>query len=836
MLGVWLKQMPEGAGGSLKRIVASGEALSGELARQCRQLLPEAGLYNLYGPTEAAIDVSWWECTGSEEAGVPIGRPISNVRLYVVDEQQRPVPVGVAGELCIAGVCLARGYAGRPDLTAERFVADGVSGEAGERLYRTGDVARWRPDGVLEYLGRRDGQVKLRGQRIEVGEIEAALQEHVGVAEAAVAVEGRGGEARLVAYLVATGAVRPGVEELRERLSGTLPGWMLPAEWVWLDEMPRTGSGKLDRKRLAAMDGDRVRVAQQARTPQTPVQELIAAIWSQVLGVDEVGAEDNFFALGGHSLVAVQVAHRIGEAFGIELPLRVIFEAPTVSAMAVEVQRLRAEGHAALPPVRPSARDAALPLSFAQQRLWFLDQLQPGNVAYNLTEAVRLEGELDYAALQQAWQQLAERHEPLRTRFENHDGTPVQIMEAAGPVTIEFDDLSGTDAAQQQQQMRQRWLEQAGRAFDLSRTPLYRILLLKLGEHDHTMVLTMHHIIGDGWSMGVLVRDFAALYEAARKSVDSPLPPLAVQAADVAVWERESLTGPVLEPQLRYWREHLAGPLPVLELARPGHSGNTQPGRGEHHHFRLDEKLAQQLRAVCQREGATLFMGLLAAFQTLLARWSGQHDIIVGTDVANRRRRETEDLIGFFVNMLALRADLSGNPRFRDLLAQVRRICLDAYMHQDVPFDRLVDELQPDRSLSHSPLFNTVFVFDEAPKAPPELTSLRLSSVAGGPETARFPLSLAVTQDGPVLAGVWRYDTGVFDAATVRCMAEEFETFLGRVAAAPDSRVMAVDLVSDEEQQRRRAAIAGLQKSGRQRLRAIAGRGLQSQSTGGSSR
>ncbi|HVR96499.1 MAG TPA: amino acid adenylation domain-containing protein, partial [Thermoanaerobaculia bacterium] len=628
-------------------------------------------LVNMYGITETTVHVTYRPLRVADTRGERrsvIGVPIPDLSHYVLDRAQQPAPIGVPGELVVGGAGLARGYLDRPELTAARFVPDPVSGRAGARLYRSGDLGRFLPTGEVEYLGRIDHQVKIRGFRIELGEIEAVLASHPGVRECAVLVrEDVPGSRLLVAYLAGEGL--PAAGELRAFAGQRLPDYMVPSFFVALPAFPLTPSGKLDRRALP--EPERSRAPESEEAPLDLVEELLAGIWAEVLGLDRVGIDEDFFALGGHSLLATQVVSRVRTALGAELPLRQLFESPTVAGLALAVRE--SQGGTQAPPIVPVSRDGDLPLSFAQQRLWFLDQLEPGSAAYNIPLAVRLSGELSAGALAEVFAGIVRRHEALRTTFTAREGRPVQVI---GPPRVELPVVDLSHVSEQEALRLAR--EEARRPFDLQRGPLLRLALLRLGDREHVLLLTLHHIVSDGWSMGVLLREIAALYAGA------VLPELPVQYADFAVWQRRWLEGEVLEAQLAYWKGQLAGAPRVLELPldRPRPAVQTFGGAV------LPVRLPA-VRELCRREGATPFMVLLAAWATVLGRHAGQEDVLVGTPIAGRNRREIEGLIGFFVNTLVLRTDLSGSPGFAGLVGRVRRAALDGYTHQDVPFERL---------------------------------------------------------------------------------------------------------------------------------------------------
>ncbi|AUX29427.1 MULTISPECIES: non-ribosomal peptide synthase/polyketide synthase [Sorangium] len=789
----------------LSRIYSGGEALSRALAERLFRRLPSATLVNLYGPTEATIDATYWSCErgAPDAAWEPIGRPIANMRAYVLDTAMLPVPIGVSGELYLGGAGLARGYLNRPELTAERFVADPFHERPGALLYRTGDLCRWRCDGVIEFLGRRDHQVKVRGHRIELGEIEAVLSQHPTVRQAAVlARKDARGDTRLVAYVVARESVAPQAAELRSHLRRSLPDAMIPAAFVGLAAMPLTPNGKIDREALpgpslaAQAEREVVFVA-----PRTQVEELLSGLFAEVLGVEQVGVHDDFFALGGHSLLAMQLLSRLRARFAADLPLRALFEAPTVAGLSGRVEAARRSGAPLPPPLVPAGRGGPLPLSFAQQRLWFLEQLEPHSALYVIAAAARLDGPLDPAALEQSMAEIVRRHEALRTRFPVVDGQAHQTIDSEPTMKLTVVDLEALAADAQQAEVRRRAEAEARTPFSLAEGPLLRATLLRLSERQHALVVCMHHIVSDGWSTTILVRELSALYEAYAAGRPSPLPELPVQVADHAVWQRSWLSGEVLDAQLSYWRRQLGGAPPVLELpvdrsrrAAPSYRGATQ-------RLELSPELAAALRALSRRHGATLFMTLLAAFDVLLFRYTAQTDIVVGTPVAGRTPVEVEGLIGLFVNTLALRVDVSQDPAFEELLGRVREVTLSAYDHQDMPFEQLVEELAPARDMGRSPLFQVMFVLQNAPAAELSLGQARLSTLPVESATAKFDLTLSLQETEHRIEGAFEYATDLFDAATVARMAGHFQTLLEGIVNAPHRRISELPLLTEAERE-----------------------------------
>jgi len=613
--------------------------------------------------------------------------------------------------------------------------------------------------------------------------------------------EERAGDKRLVGYVVKAVGAAAGAKEWRSYLKERLPEYMVPGQFVELAELPLNANGKVDRKALPEVerqaDGGEEYVA-----PRTPVEEVLAGIWSEVLGVERVGVYDNFFELGGHSLLATQVISRIHNAFQIELPVRAIFEFPTIADQSAEVEKLIKAGfHLNVPTLCPVSREADLPLSYAQQRLWFIDQFEPNNPSYNMARAIRLNGKLDVEVLSRTFSEIVRRHESLRTSFPAVNGQPLQLINEAKPVEITIVDLSSLEAEAKKTQVKVLVRQEARQPFDLSHGSLLRVKLLELAEEEHVLLLTMHHIIGDGWSMGVFIREMNALYEAYAAGTESPLPELMVQYADYAVWQREWLSGEVLEKQLTYWKEHLGGAPEMLELPTDRPRPAVQTYNGSYVGFVLPEELGQGLKTLSRQENTSLFMLLLMAFQVLLSRYSGQEDVSVGTPIANRHRVEVEELIGFFVNTLVLRTDLTGNPSFSELLKRVRETCLRAYAHQDVPFEKLVEELQPERSLSHTPLFQVMFALHNAPGSALELQHLKLQPIKADTQTEMFDLTLDMTEANGKIQGALSYNTDLFDETSIKQMVRHFIRLLEGIVAGIERSVFELPLLTEDEQQ-----------------------------------
>ncbi len=805
---------------TIKTLITAGESCSAEIAiawSKGRRFI------NAYGPTEASVCTTMHVHDQTDTGAPPIGRPIANMRVYILNADLQPVPIGVAGELYIAGDGLARGYLSRPELTAERFVPDPFSSNAGERLYRSGDLCRWSTSGEVEFVGRVDNQVKLRGFRIELGEIEAVLRAHEQVRDSVVIVSEAGDEKRIVAYVVA-GAT---TNELRAYLKERLPEYMVPSVFMMIDEIPLTASGKVDRRRLPEPDGMRPELAADYVAPGTTVEESIAAIWSEVLGIERVGVNDNFFDLGGHSLMATQVISRVRETFQVELKLDKFFSAPTVSGLAHIVEATQSKGEEPqTQTIMPAGRERPLPLSYSQRRLWFIDQLEPGNPFYNIPSALRLHGRLNISALEQSLNEIVRRHETLRANFISQEGQPVQVIAPVRPVKLEIKNLEHLSISERETEVHRLAVEEALRPFDLAHDPLLRVTLLRLAENEYVALLTMHHIVSDGWSMGLLVKEVAACYEAFSTGKPALLEPLPIQYGDFAVWQRDYLQGEGFEQLLSYWRKQLDR-LPTMQLPTDYQRTATQSLRGAYQVSELPANVVADIDAVSRKEGVTTFMTLLAAFNTLLYRYTGQPDIVVGTDVANRNRVETERLIGFFLNHLVLRTDLSGEPTFSEVLARVRDVSLGAFAHQDMPFDLLVKALKPKRDLSHTPLFQVLFVVQNAPMPSLELPELSISGIEADNGTTKFDLSLFITESTDGLRMIWKYSTDLFYPETIKRMSENFQKLLEWAIADPSKTINTlVEQLNESEREQQMLSKQERQQSKLKKLGSIKRRAI----------
>ena len=785
---------------SVRTINLAGEPLKSTLVQEIYGTTSASKVYDLYGPSEDTTYSTF--ALRTADGPQTIGKPITNTQIYILDGHLQPVPIGIAGELYIGGAGLARGYYNRPELTAEKFIPDPFGDEFNSRLYRTGDLARYRSDGSIEFLGRMDNQVKIRGFRIELGEIEAVLGKHPMIREAVVlAPEDRPGDRRLVAHVVLRSGQSLDAPGVRSFLKQTLPEYMVPSSFVFLDSLPLTANGKIDRKALPEPDQRRPELEEIYVAPRTPVEEMIAGIWAEVLRLGTVGVHDDFFDLGGHSLLATQAISRICQSLQVEVPLRALFEGPTVAELAWRIEDVRApELRLSVQPLAPVRRDKHVPLSFSQQRLWFLDQYEPNSSVYNVPSALRLRGCLNVAALERSLDEIVRRHESLRTTFSLVDGEAVQVIAPSLELSLPVVDLRDYPEGEREERARCVVREEARRPFDLSRGPVLRVALVRFAEQDYVLLLTMHHIVSDGWSMGVLHRELSVFYQAFVQGQPSPLAELPLQYADFAVWQREWLQGEVLESQLSYWKRQLEGISAVLNLPTDRPRPAVQSYRGARQSILLSKELTGQLKALSRKEGVTLFMTLLAAFQTLLYRYTGQEDIAVGSPIANRNRTEIEGLIGFFVNTLVLRTRLSGDPTFKELLAGVKETTLGAYAHQDLPFEKLVEELNPERNLGHSPLFQVMFALQNAPQAVLKFEDLRISSMRLGGDNAKFDLTVSLNEQEDGILSSFEYATDLFDDTTILRMMGHFRVMLEGIVVNPEQRLSHLPILTETEE------------------------------------
>ena len=782
---------------SLQTVVAAGEACGAEIVERWAR---GRKFIDAYGPTEATVCASFGECEAGSHRKPAIGWPIANTRLYILDREMEPTPVEVRGQLYISGVGLARGYWGRPDLTAERFIPNPFSREGGERLYRTGDVSRYLSNGSVDFIGRDDEQIKMRGYRIELGEIEAVLDEHPSVRQSVVvASEDERGGKRLLGYVV--GEEVADAAELKRHVREKLPGYMVPETILVLEEMPVTPNGKIDRKKLslAPMVKDAAsRPEQGYLAPRTPVEEILAGLFGEALKLNRVGIRDNFFQIGGHSLLATQVVSRVKNAFGVEIGIKSVFEDATIEGLGRRIEEAISRGERLeTPPLVRVSREGLLPLSFSQQRMWFLEQLAMGTTAFYLPLGVRLKGSLNEAALEQTFGEIIRRHENLRTTFPAVDSQPVQIIHPPARFNLPVVDLCGLPAEERERQAARLAQEETMRKFDLAKGPLVRLMLLRMAPQDHIVICTMHHIVGDGQSFEVVIAEMSGLYAAAIEGRPSPLAELPLQYADYSAWQRQWLRGEVLETRLAYWRKQLADAPQRLDLPQRRARPRVQAFKGAKHEIRLPAANTEALRELSQREGVTLFMTMLSGFALLLNQYAGAEDIVVGTVSANRERAEAEKLIGILANTLVLRVDVSGDVTFRDVMRRVREVCLDAYTYQTPP--EIIREDLTSRGMEGEKLFDVWFQMERAAREKLEMKGLECELYLEGKADTKFELSLILMETDDELIGYLEYDDNIFTANTTAQMLEDYFSLLEMMVANPEENLSAVSLISDEE-------------------------------------
>jgi len=829
---------PDQAAGMTKTFVIGGENLLAESLHLWRDFAPGTRLINEYGPTETVVGCCVYEVQGDDprRGSVPIGRPVANTQLYVLDPNMNPVPPGVMGELYIGGAGVARGYLNRPELTQQKFLADPFSGRSGARLYKTGDLARYRQDGTLEFLGRIDDQVKVRGYRVELGEIEATLADHSGVKSCVVlAREDEPGDKQLVGYVVPSENESPTVEELRQFLRQRLPDYMVPAQFVFLKSFSLTPNGKIDRKALpapsrrlretaefvapldpleqvlAGLSGgksDREALPtpphesqQPARDfvrPRTETERSLAAIWTDLLKAENIGINDDFFDLGGHSLLAIKAVSRIRDVFEVGLPIQTLFANPTIAGLSHALTEARGSG-GDTQPIEPRKQGGPCPLSFTQERLWFLDQLAAGSPVYNMVDVIRFDGTYDAKAMRRAMKELVRRHEILRTAFSHSNGQLLQVASPTIDLVLSELDLSSLPEPEREREWMRVVREQGRKPFDLSQAPLLRGTMVHLSHQEHQLLLTIHHIIADEWSMEVIHQEVSRLYEGFSQGQPSLLAELPIQYADYACWQRNWLQGEVLQGQISYWKEELAGAPSVLELPPDKPRPAVQSFRGGTEIFELPKELVERLKTLGRQEQATLFMILEASFAALLHRYTGQDDILVGTPISGRTHSETEGLIGCFLNTVVLRARFTDHLDFRSLLQQVRERALGAYAHPDLPFEHLVAELAPERDPSRTPLFQVMFILHDS-----EGVS-QVSKVSGNREletgTSKSDLTLFISETENGLEGLMEYSTDLFEASTIRRLCGHYGTLLEAIARDPGQSISTLPMLTAAERQ-----------------------------------
>ncbi|AUT02776.1 non-ribosomal peptide synthetase [Nostoc sp. CENA543] len=789
-----LATLPKANLSNLQSIGVGGEACPAELVSEWGT---GRRFYNCYGPTECTVIAAISPCKPNGKKP-SIGKPSPNLRIYILDADNQLLPPGIPGELSVAGVGLARGYLNRPETTAERFIEISLFGRT-ERIYKTGDLARWNTDGNLEYLGRIDEQVKLRGFRIELGEIEAILLQHPSVQEAVVILYKTDSNPRLIAYITAADKSVSLASQLRDYLKDRLPNYMIPSQIMVLEKLPLTANGKIDRRALPEPNTGNTA---DLEIPVTPTEELLASLWQSLLKVQSISRGDNFFELGGNSLLATQLVTRIRDSFKVELPVRKVFEQSILSELAREIDK--ASASVILPAIAPQPKNEPKTLSFAQSRLWFLAQLEGKGTSatYNMPFALQLEGQLNVEALRQSLTYLLERHTSLRTYFPALEGEPqIVVKDIADIEFLEIADLQALDPNTQAAAVRRLADYHAQEPFDLNTGPLFKAKLLQLSDQKNVLLINMHHIISDGWSMGVFKREWEKAYNAYAGGSEPNLLPLPIQYSDFAAWQRSWLQGETLATQENYWQKQLSDAPRLLDLPTDYPRPAQQSYQGKGYKQRLSSELTYKLKALSQQQGVSLFMTLLTAFNILLSRYSRVEDICVGTAIANRTHRDTERLIGFFVNTLVLRSKIKPEQGFIDLLQQTRQTCLEAYAHQDIPFEYLVEKLQPERSLSYNPLFQVMIVLQNLEGAGKHvnLTGLEIQEFKQSYPFAKFDLTLDLWDKDGQLDCMWGYATDLFRADTIERMAGHFEVLLTAITQNPQQAISTLPLITTRE-------------------------------------
>lgn len=806
----------------LKSWTSSGEALTGALADSFRQHFPDATLLNLYGSSEVAADVTYYEVTQTGLPDIPLGRPIANTEVYILDSNLEPVPVGVTGEIHIGGANVARGYFDRPELTAEKFIPDAFATTPGGRLYKTGDLGRFLKTGAVEYRGRTDHQVKIRGSRIELGEIQSVLDTHPDVrASIVLAQDDASGEKRLTAYVLS--GKKPSSREIRAYLSKKLPEFMIPGSVVVLEEFPKTASGKVDRLSLPKPAG----VRDEHVAPRNLTEEIVAGLLAEILKVDDVSINDDFFELGGHSLLIPQVTTRLNEIFAVDLPLRALFDNSRVSELAATIESLRSVNRTVIElPIVPIERNGELPLTFAQESLWAIDQLAPATGAYNIPRALRLKGSLNIEVLQQSLNAIVLRHEVLRTVFRSENGKPFGFIDPSCKVDLVIRDLNklaGSD-------VRLQVAEESQRPFNLSTGPLLRATVLRLNEDEHILIVTMHHIISDGWSMSIFFDELVGYYHDLLNGDELQVNALPIQYADFAGWQRQSLSPATLNTSLAYWQQQLADAPAVAELPAYQPRPAIRTFQGNRHVFEIPADLTSAVKQLARNQRVTLFMTLLGAFQTLLWTYSKHDKIVTGSPSAGRRPG-TENLIGYFVNTIVLKTSFAANPTFCEIMRRVAEATRDALDHEEVPFAKVVEALQTERTLSYNPVFQVWFVLQAAPGRDErrDFPGLEVEPYPIESNVTRHDLQLTMWENSGVLKAAFTYNIDILDLETVSHMAEEFSVLLAKIVEEPDIRAQDLrTLLEQSREERRDLRKAEQQQFARQKLQSARRKSLSS--------
>ncbi|MEH1952594.1 amino acid adenylation domain-containing protein [Nostoc sp.] len=802
----------------LRHLLFGGEAVDPKSVKAVLRNGSPQQLVHVYGPTESTTFSCWYlvEDIAEEAINVPIGRPLSNTQIYILDSQLQPVVIGTPGELYIGGDGLARGYLNRPELTEEKFIPNPFEKAEGSRLYKTGDLARFLPDGNIEFIGRVDHQVKIRGFRIELGEIEALLSQHPDVQQAvAIAREDIPGDQRLVAYIVLKQKLDTSVTTLKRFLQEKLPNYMVPAVFVILDSLPLTPNGKVDRQNLPAGDRTRPDLEETFVAPRNPIEEKLAVIWAELIALEQIGVNDNFFQLGGHSLIATQLLSRVREVFQVELSYHHIFEKPTIAGLAQLIEQYsRIEPQLQRPTIQRIRREGLLPVSFAQERVYFIQQLAPESSAYQFQATMRFKGQLNVAVLQQCLNEIVQRHEIFRTTYPAVNGRLFQVIHPAQPISFRVVDLQTFPESERETEAQRLVETEVQKPFDLNQLPLVKWVLLRLSDQEHLLIHIEHHMAHDGWSFNVFLDELLKLYQAFSVGNSAILPKPLLQFVDFAHWQRQWVKSQEAQAQLAYWQQKLSGSSPLLELPYDRPRPTEQTYNGDQIRLELPIDLCESLRVLSRQEGVTLFMTMLGAFLVILHRYTGQDDLSVGTAVANRRMQEVEKLIGMIVNNLVLRTDLSGNPTFRELLGRVRQVTLEAYTNEDLPFDKVVEVLKPIRNLSHNPLFQVMFSFHDSPMPDLSLPGLDISLHEPiSNKSAKFDLDFLViprseqrVQNGSKTKAkgitlILEYNSDLFDAATIQRILEQYQNLLEAIVANPEQQVSQLPLLTPTQQE-----------------------------------
>jgi amino acid adenylation domain-containing protein/non-ribosomal peptide synthase protein (TIGR01720 family) len=801
----------------VRYLLFGGEAVDPKSVKAVLRNGAPQRLLHVYGPTESTTFSCWYlvEDVAEGATNLPIGRPISNTQIYILDSKLQPVPIGTSGELYIGGDGLARGYLNRPELTQEKFIPNPFEDAGSKKLYKTGDLARFLSDGNIIFIGRVDNQVKIRGFRIELGEIEALLSQHPDVRQAVViAREDIPGDKRLVAYIVLNQKPEGNVTTLKRFLEEKLPNYMVPAVFVILDSLPLTPNGKVDRRNLPASDRSRPNLEETFVAPRNPIEEKLALIWAELLGLEQIGANDNFFHLGGHSLIATQMLSRVREVFQVELSFHQIFENPTIGSVAQLIQQGQGEQQWQRPAIERIPHEGLLPVSFAQERVYFIQQLAPESSAYQFQATLRFHARLNIAVLQQCLNEIVLRHEIFRTTYPAVNGRLFQVIHPHQPISFTVIDLQSFPEAERETEAQRLVEAEVQKPLDLNQLPLVRWVLLKLSDQEHLLLHIEHHMVHDGWSFNVFLGELVELYQAFSLGNPSPLTEPLLQFADFAYWQRQWVKSQEAQAQLAYWQQKLSGSSPLLELPLDRPRPAEQTYNGNQIRVELPIGLCESLRVLSRQEGVTLFMTMLATFLVMLHRYTGQDDLCVGTAVANRRMHEIEKLIGMIVNNLVLRTDLSGNPTFRELLGRVRSCTMEAYANEDLPFDKVVEVLKPIRNLSHNPLFQVMFSFHDSPMPDLSLPGLDISLHEPiSNKSAKFDLDFLViprfeqrVQNGSKTGAkgitlVLEYNSDLFDAATIQRMLEEYQNLLEGIVTNPEQHLGELPLLTQAEQQ-----------------------------------